>query len=85
MALGVKVTADPERMGIRRPGDPVELGTAIAYALEPSALYARLVGIRHGDVAQPFVVRRYVDGDDWYPTGEYENIADFGLVPWDPS
>jgi hypothetical protein len=83
----VKVTVDERhadpRIGRVRVGDTVRLGTAIGVTMEPDWLWARLVGIlkRHEGIG-PYVLRKYVDGDGWYPTGEYVRTSFIGLVPW---
>ncbi len=76
---------DP-RYGLARIGEPVRIGTAIAYQIEPDELLARLVGIIRptaSDTPVRYVLREYVAGDGWFPTGPYFTTTTFiGLVPW---
>jgi len=74
---------DDPRIGLVKSGEQVRLGTALGVAMEPSWLWARLVGIAHTTGPRRFIVRKYRPGDGWYPTGEYLRTTIIGLVPWD--
>ena len=63
-----------------RPGNRVELGTCIGYAMEPGDRMGRLVAILHSLDQQRFVVRCYTPGDGAWPTGEYRSTSIIGLV-----
>ncbi len=66
-----------------RAGEPISLGAVLGNGQEPFIRWARIVGIRHGDVRrmERVIVREFREGDGRWPTGEYRTT--WLLVPWD--
>jgi hypothetical protein len=65
------------------PGQPVQIGVCLSYAIDMTTRWVRLVAIRHGDVKEfhRFIVREYKEGDTDFPTGKYMTTSTLGLVP----
>lgn len=64
------------------PGQLVELGVCLAYAIEPGERWGRLVGIRKDEcpAIARYIVREYVPGDGAFPTGGYSTTSYLFLV-----
>ena len=64
------------------PGDALQLGDLVGHPMEPSDLYARVVGLRK-DKCTPMervIMRVFQPGDTTFPTGEYR--TSWLVVPW---
>lgn len=66
-----------------QPGQHIELGTCIGFAIEPSMRSGRLVGIVHNPKQEMFryIIRKFKEGDVAFPTGDYITMSKPFLIP----
>ena len=66
-----------------RPGQSVELGTCIGFAVDPGVRSGRLVGIVRDPEREMYryVIRKFKEGDVAFPTGDYITTSISLLIP----
>lgn len=64
-----------------RAGQPVELGVCLGHPWEVYLRWGRLVGILHHVEGQKYIVRKFSNHTEEWPTGPYVKTSIFGLHP----